>query len=256
MSKKETPALHLTGDGSHTLYSSRFQQHYHNPNGAVAESLHVFFEQNGLINHLQSGQPVSILEVGFGTGLNLLLLLDICEKAGLSAPIHYYTIEAYPINRDEAARLNHASFLHNPHLADRLPDIFENLVQGGNRFSLLENVSLEVFIGKFTEYSGPDTPAGFIFHDPFSPDVNPGLWEAAVFEKLRSWCRPDAILSTYCAASKARGAMAYAGWLVARAAGALGKREMTLASPNADRLEGFKRVNEQRLARRYEEGDF
>ncbi|MDZ7772376.1 MAG: MnmC family methyltransferase [Balneolaceae bacterium] len=98
--------------------------------------------------------------------------------------------------------------------------------------------------------------ADFIFHDPFSPDVNPELWTGEVFSKLLAWSAPSAVLATYCAASAARGAMCWAGWKVARAPGALGKREMSLASPDASMLEGFERVNEERLAARYEAGDF
>ena len=68
----KNPELKQTKDGSHTLYSHRFSQHYHNPNGAVAESRHNFFEVNGLSDALKNGHEIIILEVGFGTGLNLL----------------------------------------------------------------------------------------------------------------------------------------------------------------------------------------
>jgi len=47
-----------------------------------------------------------------------------------------------------------------------------------------------------------------------------------------------------------------AGWKISRAPGALGKREMTLASLDEKNLDGFKRVNEQRLIERYHQGDF
>lgn len=77
-----------------------------------------------------------------------------------------------------------------------------------------------------------------------------------MFQKLKKWSNPNALISTYCAASKARGAMAWPGWKVTRAQGALGKREMTLASLTSKPLAHLKRVNEERLAQRYEEGDF
>jgi tRNA U34 5-methylaminomethyl-2-thiouridine-forming methyltransferase MnmC len=74
--------------------------------------------------------------------------------------------------------------------------------------------------------------------------------------RLKKYSNPNAMLTTYCAASRARGAMAWAGWHVARAPGALGKREMTIASLNPDGLKEFKRVNEERLAKRYVRDDF
>jgi hypothetical protein len=50
--------------------------------------------------------------------------------------------------------------------------------------------------------------------------------------------------------------MAWAGWFIARVPGTLGKREMTLASLNPDLLQPYRRVNEKRLAERYELGEF
>lgn len=248
--------IQVTGDGSHTLYSTRFDQHYHNPNGAVGESLHVFFRQNGLLDRLKRNDPLSVLEIGFGSGLNMLLLLDALKNYGVTESIRFYSIEAYPLGKTQANRLNFEDFLDHPELAGLLPDIFGSLEAGINRFSPLPSVELNIWYGDFDTFPGPSHPIDFIFHDPFSPDANPELWTSEVFSHLIKWSGNSAVLSTYCAASKARGAMAHAGWYIARARGALGKREMTLASPDETRLEGFKRINEQRMARRYVENDF
>ena len=77
-----------------------------------------------------------------------------------------------------------------------------------------------------------------------------------MFASLREMAAPDALLSTYGAASKARAMMAAGGWFVARAPGALGKREITLAAPTEDRLAGYSRVDEERLVRRLRNGEF
>jgi len=258
-SPPQLPEIEATGDGSHTLYSSRFNQHYHNPNGAVGESLHVFFQKNGLLDRLtreDSTEPLSILEVGFGSGLNLLLLLDEYLKCGAAVPVTYCSIEAYPIDRQMAGALNYGNYLVNRDLADRLVEIFREARPGMNRFEPLPGVELLLFVGMFDAFEPGKFRADFIFHDPFSPEANPDLWTGEVFRKLAGWSKPGAVLSTYCAASEARGAMCWAGWHVAREQGALGKREMTVASLDPDKLAGLDRVNEERLARRYEEGDF
>src|SRR5699024_12444280 len=85
-----------TRDGSHTIYSSRFDQHYHNPNGAIAESKYVFFEQTGLIDALKEKDEITILEVGFGTGLNLMLLYDYCLQTDSKSRINYFSVEGFP----------------------------------------------------------------------------------------------------------------------------------------------------------------
>ena len=58
--------LQLTADGSHTLFIPEMDEHYHSVNGAVQESRHVFIEA-GL--HRLEREEITILEIGFGTGL-------------------------------------------------------------------------------------------------------------------------------------------------------------------------------------------
>lgn len=245
-----------TRDGSHTVYSPQFDQYYHNPNGAIAESRYVFFEQTGLVGQLQTADSLTILEVGFGTGLNLMLLIDYYLSHKASASIHYYTIEGFPLGADTASHINYGQYLDHPRAASRVTDLFGNLSKGMNQFSLLDNLSVHLFYGLFDDFQVDELTADYIFHDAFSPDVNAELWTGEVFAKLRAHSGKDVIFSTYCAASKARGAMAWAGWKVARTRGALGKREMSLAALDPDRLSDLKRINEERLAHRYEIGDF
>lgn len=253
-----TPKLHQSKDGSSTLYSENFNQFYHNPNGAASESLHVFFKTPGLFEFLKKAGKVTILEVGFGTGLNLLLLLDFLKTHEIIIPVTYYTIEAFPIDTNTAESLNFTEHLYHKYLNNLLPEVFGKLKPGMNHFKpdSSVNVELNVFVGPFSEFNPASVQADFIFHDPFSPEVNEELWTAETFQKLKSCSSPSVILATYCAASKARGAMCASGWFVARAQGALGKREMTVASLNEEYLTAFKRVNEQRLSRRYLKNDF
>lgn len=248
--------LVVTRDGSHTVYSSRFDQHYHNPNGAIAESRYVFFEQTGLLDDLAKTDTITIFETGFGTGLNFLLLVEYYLECGSKAEINYYSIEGFPLAAETAADLNYDHYLNH---ANRLPDIsgiFNNLDDGMNHFTYWDNINLHLYHGLFNDFPSQNIGAQYIFHDAFSPDVNPDLWTGEVFNKIKALSTDEVILSTYCAASKARGALCWAGWKVARSRGALGKREMTLAALHENRLDTLDRVNEKRLARRYEEDDF
>lgn len=248
--------LVVTRDGSHTVYSSQFDQHYHNPNGAVAESKYVFLEQTGLLDELRNRDHITILEVGFGTGLNLLLLMDHCLELDSTTQIEYYSIEGFPLNAETVQHFNYGEHLNHPELTIHLPKIFDHLTEGINHFELAGNISLHLFYGMFEDFNPGNIKANYIFHDAFSPDTNPDLWTGNVFKKIRTFCSEDAILSTYSAASKAQGALAWAGWNVAKTQGALGKREMIIAASNPDRLGGYERINEKRYAQRYENGDF
>ena len=250
------PSIKPTGDGSHTLYSRQFGQHYHNPNGAVAESRHNFFEVNRLYDALAERDALTILEVGFGTGLNLLLLADHLNQHHLDTTVTYHSIEAYPIKSETAADFNFGQHLHHPVLANRLPEIFGALEPGDNIFDIPPGIEAHIFYGLFGDFTAGRLQADFLFHDAFSPDVNPALWTADTFARLLKLSAPGALLTTYSAASKAKGAMAAAGWHLAKTRGALGKREMTVASPSPEALASYQSVNTERLARRYNEGDF
>ena len=250
---------HISKDGSSTLFSEEFDQFYHNPNGAVSESEHVFFETPGVYDFLEKATtPISFFEIGFGTGLNYLLLLDACHELEISVPIHFYTVEAFPASPEIINSCNYSEQLHNEAYKSHLVEVFSNLKPGWNSPESFENssVQLHVFFGEFYKLTPPITPINFVFHDPFSPEVNGELWTPETFSTIKDFCEDDAVLTTYCAASKARAAMAKAGWKVARAPGALGKREMSLASLSENKLQGLKRLNESRLIERWDAGDF
>src|SRR5699024_9436964 len=111
----------------HTLYSPQFGQHYHSTKGAINESRHVFFERNGLRQALSQRSHMNILEIGFGSGLNLLLLMDYCLHLKAAPQIQYHSIEAYPISARTAAAMNYGEHIDHPELAQKPPDIFSQL---------------------------------------------------------------------------------------------------------------------------------
>ena len=76
-----------TSDGSKTLYISELNENYHSHHGALQEAQHVFID-NGLI--LKYNCDINILELGFGTGLNVLVTIDEFLKNDKNHIIHYF----------------------------------------------------------------------------------------------------------------------------------------------------------------------
>jgi tRNA U34 5-methylaminomethyl-2-thiouridine-forming methyltransferase MnmC len=258
-----SPQIRQTRDGSDTLYSEEAGQYYHNPNGAVDESRHVFFETGGVMAAVKANLPVHIFETGFGTGLNLLLLDDaLARHPDHTEPVSFSSLEAYPISPETARALNYGRFLTHPDRMEALVAVFAALKPGWNTVPWPSKIEVRIWVGDGGDIGveGVDPldmrPYTHLFHDPFSIEASPELWSEGMFARLRSMAAADALLSTYAAASKARAAMAAAGWCVARAPGALGKREMTLASPSPEALAGYPRVDEARLVARLRRGDF
>lgn len=255
---KMSQHIHTTKDGSSTLFSEKFDQYYHNPNGAASESLYVFFEQSGLFKSLEKADSLTVLEIGFGTGLNFLLLAEHLKQNHIQTSVDFYSVEAFPIGKETASGINFTDHISDPEITDSLPQIFDSLKPGMNTFQPFEHLelTLHLFNGFFEEFNPSNLTVDFIFHDAFSPEVNAELWKDETFSKLAGYSHENTILTTYCAASKARAAMCVAGWYVAKARGALGKREMTIASRSEKKLKDFKRLNESRLSERYLKGDF
>lgn len=249
----------ITKDGSSTLFSQQFNQHYHNPNGAVGESRHNFFQQSGLVASLPDSVNLHIFETGLGSGLNLAILNSLLEAEQCRSNVHFFSVEAYPLSPEQAGQI---AFGDNPELEssrDILVNIFSRLTPGINEFRVSDKLRATIFYGTFHdlfEHHSFAESFDYFFHDAFSPQVNAELWTSETFSHLASIASRDAILTTYCAASSARAAMAVAGWKLCKAKGALGKREMTIASLSEKKLENCKRLNEKKLQGRYLRNEF
>ena len=89
-----------TRDGSQSLFSGRFQQHYHNIAGALTESRNVFFDNTGLSRALADHRDITLCEVGFGTGLHVALVEGLRKRTGSRSQVHYYSVEKYPLEGD------------------------------------------------------------------------------------------------------------------------------------------------------------
>ncbi|MBP3192126.1 tRNA (5-methylaminomethyl-2-thiouridine)(34)-methyltransferase MnmD [Natronogracilivirga saccharolytica] len=89
-----------TRDGSMTLYSHHYGQHYHNLAGAWTESRHVFFEQTGLLRAIAGHRNVTVFETGYGSGFHLLLLELFRRSAKSRSNIYYAGVEKYPVSGD------------------------------------------------------------------------------------------------------------------------------------------------------------
>ena len=104
----ESPTLITTADGSHSLISSQYQVSYHSHYGAIQETVHVFIEA-GLTFQIKKRQPIRLLELGFGSGLNAMMtFLESREKL---IPVDYTTLEPYPISWSLANRFNYLQLL-------------------------------------------------------------------------------------------------------------------------------------------------
>lgn len=219
-----------TADGSSTIYLSDWNEHYHSKHGAVQEALHVFIHSG--LHHCYKINPkedISILEIGFGTGLNAYLTL--LEAAKLDLKIDYIGIEAYPVLTEEIKKLNYPRVitgLQQDKLFDSLHTAdWESKHHITDRFILAKRQ-------QFFEDIDEDDTYNLIYFDAFSPRVQPDLWSEGIFKIMYKVLKPKGVLVTYSAKGSVRRAMQDVGFTVERLPGPPGKREMLRATKHSE----------------------
>jgi tRNA U34 5-methylaminomethyl-2-thiouridine-forming methyltransferase MnmC len=103
--------IKTTNDGSKTLFINDLNENYHSHHGALQEAEHVFIK-NGL--NLINDYEINILELGFGTGLNVLVTINEYLKTDKNHVINYFSLEKYPINESEVNDLAYFELFDNP----------------------------------------------------------------------------------------------------------------------------------------------
>ena len=214
--------IFLTDDGSHSLMSETFGDSYHSKFGAIQESQHVFIDAALNYQTAKGLTDLTILEVGFGTGLNALMTICAAEKQNLT--IHYHTFEKYPLSIEQANDLNYAEKLNCPDA------LFKEL----HACNWNENVQLTPhfsFQKHPTDCQTIDFQelADIVYFDAFAPQIQPELWDTSLLQKIFNALKPNGILTTYCAKGTVKRALKAVGFQIESLDGPIGKREMTRA---------------------------
>ena len=210
-----------TADGSHTIRIDEWNEQYHSVHGAIAESKHVFI-RHGL--HFLEKESVSVLEMGFGTGLNALLTFVEAGKSQLQ--INYTAIEAYPVQEDEWKHLNYTDTLGE----ENLDQIFYKMhsCPWGEWVAISDYFNLQKLEQKIERFQA-SKEFQLVYFDAFGYRVQPKLWSESVFLKMFEALETGGVLVTYAAKGIVRRTLQKVGFQVERLPGPPGKREMLRA---------------------------
>jgi tRNA U34 5-methylaminomethyl-2-thiouridine-forming methyltransferase MnmC len=215
--------LIVTDDGSHSLFSAKFNQQYHSLQGALNESRHIYINL-GLKPELENTtSQVHVLEMGFGTGLNAFLAWKLADH--LQKKVLYHTVEAYPITLDEASQLNYEELTKESGFL-RLHEINWGICHPISDFFSFqkENIKLQDFTS--------DTLFDVIFYDAFDPRAQPEMWSEEIFMQIAAQTRPGGVLVTYSSKGIVKRALRAAGFEVERHKGP-GKKAHVLSAVRA-----------------------
>jgi len=217
-------------DGSHTLFVPELNEHYHSTFGAIQESNFIFIEaglhQLTQFNSFPCEEPLRILEIGFGTGLNALLTQIEAEKLG--QPVYYTSIEAFPLPPETWSALNYphqfcsldySSVFHHLHTAE-----WNKAEPVSSHFTLHKiHCTLEDFLPESNFFS-------LVYFDAFGPDVQPELWTQDIFQRVSDSMIPGGVLVTYSVKGIVVRALRSAGFRIEKLPGPPGKRHILRAT--------------------------
>lgn len=215
--------IFTTQDGSHSIQSEQFGVSYHSKYGAIQETHHVFINAALRMKAIVQSE-ISILEIGFGTGLNAYMTWLEGNRQHLT--INYTGVEAYPIALDTAQSLNYTELLK----VSPDNDVFLKMHHQpwNTEEAITENFKFKKLNCQFQELVAHNE-FDIIYFDAFAPTAQPELWEHAIFEIMYNALKPSGVLTTYCAKGVVKRTMKAVGFKVEKLPGPPGKREMTRA---------------------------
>lgn len=220
------PELHFvtTADGSKTIFNPEIGENYHSKHGALQESQHVFLKSGfQFILEKNNLESVSVLEVGFGTGLNFMLTADYCTNHNIH--LNYTGIEAFPLSAEMISGTGYETFIE-PELHHAFQANYSKLLQAPVQLNKL--CTLEISVGKL-ELFQTDKSFDLIYFDAFAAVHQPEMWTTESLKRCCSYLKPGGVFVTYAITGNLKRSMKSIGFEIEKAPGAPGKREMLRA---------------------------
>lgn len=211
-------------------YSLDFDDIYYSSDNGLAEAEYVFIQQNGLTARFakQSSNEFTIIETGFGTGLNFFATVQHwLIHAPADAKLQFISIERYPLKLQDFIKANQ----HWPNYrayVDQIASAYAQLNDGLNQLSCCDNrIQLALWVGDVsTTLPQIQTAADAWFLDGFAPSKNGDMWSEALFVEIARLSKPNASFATFTCAGHVRRNLKSAGFIVNKVPGFGKKREM------------------------------
>ena len=226
MTRDDTSPL-LTWTDEDAPRSGRFGDVYFSRDDGLAETRAVFLEGCGLPEAWADRAYFTVAELGFGTGLNIVALLDLWRRTRPeNGRLHIFSIEGFPMTADEAGR----ALANWPELAEASSALIQSWPDRTPGFHRVElpafHAVLDLAVGDaawaLNQWTGQ---ADAWFLDGFSPALNPGMWSAEVLDGIAARSAAGARLATFTVAGAVRRGLAERGFVVEKKPGHGRKRE-------------------------------
>lgn len=224
---RDDTSPHLTWTDEDEPRSGRFGDVYFSRDDGLAETRAVFLQGCGLPEAWAGRRRFTVAELGFGTGLNIVALMDLWRRTRPEGGrLHIFSIEGFPLTVEEARRAL-SNWPELTEAAHALTEAWPDRTPGFHRVDLPAfNAVLDLAVGDaawaLDQWSGQ---ADAWFLDGFSPALNPGMWSPEVMDGIAARSAPGARLATFTVAGAVRRGLAERGFVVEKKPGHGRKRE-------------------------------
>ena len=224
----------LSLDSSGTPVSETYCDIYHSAAGGHAQARYVFLAGNDLPVRWQGRARFSIMETGFGLGLNFLATWSAwLNDAQRCDSLHFTSLEKHPFRVEDLA-IAHQAWPELKELSEALRLRWPPLEPGVHRLELAEGrIVLDLVFGDALEtLPGLELemayPVDAFYLDGFSPARNPELWSPRLFGLLARFAAEGTTLATWTVAGSVCRALRGAQFNLSKRPGFGTKRQMLI----------------------------
>ncbi len=219
-----SPAAYSIQGG--VVHSTTYDDPYFASAGAMNEKQYVYIEGNHLDRRFRESRKITILELGFGLGLNFLSTLDAHAATGGDCVLDYVAFEKHPFEKSDLRKCLGESIGAHARVDDVIAKL-PPLLSGFHRVMIYPKVMLTLIYGDAADYIRElEASVDVFFLDGFSPKKNRVMWTPRLFASFRRLAATGATFSTYSSASDVRRGMIHAGFDVDLPRGFGSKRNM------------------------------
>ena len=222
-----------------------FDDVYFSVDDGVAESYHHFIVGNDLVarfSALSDNAHFTVLETGFGSGLNFILTADLFLKhAPKTAHLHFVSVEGYPLSPPDMEKIltlalstdKATDFNIDNSLVQDLLSVYPAPCRGFHGCQLggeKSRVNLTLYMGHMNDFipalhSYDSGVVDAVFLDGFAPAKNPDMWQSPLFKRLPDFMKTNGTIATFTAAGFVRRALEDVGFTMSKTRGYGRKRE-------------------------------
>ncbi|MDX1958523.1 MAG: bifunctional tRNA (5-methylaminomethyl-2-thiouridine)(34)-methyltransferase MnmD/FAD-dependent 5-carboxymethylaminomethyl-2-thiouridine(34) oxidoreductase MnmC [Leptospiraceae bacterium] len=196
------------------LFSEVFQDIYWSTEGGLEEKKYIFLEGNDLENKFKSEKNFSILELGFGAGLNFFTTLELFAKnRKQDSKLNYISCEKYLLDEK-----THREVLNDfPEIEVYTDNFFQKYKDLNPRYIEVHfpefGVNLQILKGDaLTNLKELETEIDCFYLDGFSPSKNPELWNKEIFFELARIGKENSSFATYSVSRSVKDALTESGF--------------------------------------------